>query len=237
MRKFWIFIALVAVVFACYTFLKQQSINKKANVYNRMHFQIPKITFEQSKTEKNLQEDTTQNKENKPSDVFSSSSVGRGIAKIVDLYDYMDNPHTEKGKEVLDELQKLRETPKETFEEIRKGVFMLSDSYETRKQFLVQYAASLDVDKEEKATFLKEGMERSLQYAQESTNVQTTYTPSVIFDTFINITEDPMEVEKFITDMLPKSTTEIQKNMIASYNRVNSEKATELARKYSLNTF
>ncbi|MFH1223344.1 MAG: hypothetical protein V1647_03255, partial [Pseudomonadota bacterium] len=198
--------------------------------------QLPKITFEKEKTEETKPEVSPQQIKT-PSEAFSQNKAGRRIVKIIELYNYMDNPTTENGKEALDELQKLRETPKETFDEIRKGTFMLSDFYEVKKQFLVQFASTLDVDKEEKIEFLKEGIERSLQGIHDSNNIQATYTPTIIFDTFINVSEDSVEIEKLATEMMTKSPVEVQKNILTSYNRINPEKAGDLARKYSLNAF
>jgi len=237
MKKFWIFIIVLAAAYFAYTYFKPEPVREKTSQNKLSSFHIPKIDLEQNRVAAPQQDTAAQNKNKKPNEIFASNRTGRGIAKIVDLYDYMDNPTSDKGKEVLDEIQKLRETPKETFEEIRKGIFLLPDSYEIKRQFLLQYAVTLDVDKEEKMAFLKEGMEKSLQNIQESANVQSTYTPSIIFDTFISVSEDASEIEKFISEAMPKSTTEVQKVIIASYNRVNSDKAMELAKRYSLNTF
>ena len=120
----------------------------------------------------------------KPEDIFSDSKAGKRIIKVLELIRYLDSPATEKGKEAWDNIQKLRDNPTESFNEIVHGVTLLSLENETKRQFLIQFASNLDVGKDDKLDFLDKELRNSILYADSNDNVQALVTPSIIFETY-----------------------------------------------------
>ncbi|MEI6080453.1 MAG: hypothetical protein WCQ53_07455 [bacterium] len=172
----------------------------------------------------------------KPEEAFSDSKTGQRIVKLLELMKYLDNPTSEKGKKGWDYIQKLRETPTETFNEIKQGTDLLSPENETKRQYLIQFANTLDVPKEDKLDFLGKELSSSAIYAKGKDNVQVLLTPSIVFETYLKTSGNDESAEKFLTDVLPNTSVEVQKTLLSAYNKVNPKKADELIKQYGLKT-
>ena len=172
----------------------------------------------------------------KPEEAFSDSKTGQRIVKLLEIMKYLDNPTSEKGKKGWDYIQKLRETPTETFNEIRQGTDLLSPENETKRQYLIQFANTLDVPKEDKLDFLGKELNSSAIYAKGKDNVQALLTPSIVFETYLKTSGNDESAEKFLTDVLPNTSVEVQKTLLSAYNKVNPKRADELIKQYGLKT-
>jgi hypothetical protein len=172
----------------------------------------------------------------KPEEAFSSSKAGQQIIKVLELIRYLDIPTSANGKEAWKNVQLLRQSPVETFNEISRGITSLSPQYETKRQFLVQFASNLDVEKEEKLTFLAKELKDAVAAAATNTNIQVSLTPSIIFETYLRVSGSPESAEKLLIEVLPDAPTEVQKTLLSSYNKVNPKKTDELIKQYGLQT-
>jgi hypothetical protein len=182
----------------------------------------------------------------KPEEAFSSSKAGQQIIKVLELIRYLDIPTSVNGKEAWKNVQSLRQSPLETFKEIKQGLPSLSPQYETKKQFLVQFASNLDVDKEEKLNFLAKELKDAVAYAGEASssgsatanaNVQVSLTPSIIFETYLRVSGSPEAAEKLLLEVLPDAPAEVQKTLLSAYNKVNPKRTDELIKQYGLQTY
>ncbi|MCX6112332.1 MAG: hypothetical protein NTY22_03465 [Proteobacteria bacterium] len=171
-----------------------------------------------------------------PDEAFSDSKTGQRIIKVLALIRYLDSPASEKGKEAWDNIQKLRDNPSETFNEVAHGVSALSFENETKRQFLIQFASSLDVGKDEKLSFLDKELRDSIYYAKSTDNIQVLVTPSIIFETYLRVSANNDVSEKLLIDILPDASPQVQKTLLSAYNKINPKKTDELIKQYNLKT-
>ena len=236
MKKLILVLLAIIIVLSVYFLLK----NKRQNSVNTNAKSISSIenpvTHESNSKDQKEQTSTSIRNERskKPEDIFSDSKTGKRIIKVLELIRYLDSPATEKGKEAWDNIQKLRENPTESFNEIVHGVPRLSSDNETKRQFLIQFASNLDVGKDDKLDFLDKELKDSIVYADKNDNVQTLVTPSIIFETYFKVSADMDMTEKLLTDVLTNASPQMQKSLISSYNRINPKKADELIKQYGI---
>lgn len=150
----------------------------------------------------------------KPEEAFTTSKAGQEILKVMELFRQLDNPTSKRGKEAWENIQKLRESPRETFDEIKNGVSSLGPEYEPKKQFLIQFASNLDIDKEEKLNFLTKQIKEAVTYAKDPENVQVLLTPSIIFETYKRVAKNPEAADKLLADILPDCSPDVQKTLV-----------------------
>ncbi|MEI6093233.1 MAG: hypothetical protein WCQ47_06075 [bacterium] len=248
MKKLIVILLTILVLLSIYTLFyrpKGEFVSKNSQNINLKEGKPVAVT-ETSATKPNeevLNNDEEQKKENLKKErikniqeSFSNTKTGQRVVRMLELIRYLDSPNTDKGKEAWDNMQKLKEDPIETFNEIKQGTPNLSVENETRRQFLIQFASNLDVSKDDKLVFLDREFKNSVRYSTESDNIQANLTPSIILETYIRISGNNEFAEKLLTDMLPEAPVHVQKTLLSSYNKINPKKTDELIKQYGFKT-
>jgi hypothetical protein len=247
MKNFISIILFASILIALYYFLKPSeperkliSSDIKEEVYEEDGASINTII--DAYTENNEQkivisQDPKQNLKQKvpATEAFTNTDTGKNLSKLMELIRKLENPTSSKGKEAWNKLNILKENPKETFAEIKSALIKINDQDETKKQFLIQFASRLDVNKEKRLNMLSEELEQAIINTQMSQNIQTQMTPSIIFETYVKLVDDETKAEELLLKVLPKSTSQIQRTLLASYNKVNPQRTDELIKEFNLN--
>jgi hypothetical protein len=147
----------------------------------------------------------------------------------------LDNPTSIKGKEAWNKLNILKQVPDKTLSEIKNALPKIEDKDETKKQFFIQFASGLETDKDKRLELLTEELNRSIDNSQLSNNIQAQMTPSIIFETYIKTANDNTMAEELLISILPKSSPQIQRTLLSSFNKINPKRTDELIEEYGLN--
>jgi len=235
MKKLILFLLVISVVLSFYFILKNKNNSDSTKVKHISSIDNRGIPDSNNKDKREQTASSIKNDRNKkPEDIFSDSKTGKRIIKVLELIRHLDSPGTEKGKEAWDNIQKLRDNPTESFNEIVNGIPLLSSDNETKKQFLIQFASNLDVAKEDKLDFLDKELKNSILYAESNDNIQSMMTPSIIFETYFKVSADMDMTDKLLADVLTNASPQMQKTLLSSYNRINPKKADELIKQYGV---
>jgi hypothetical protein len=168
-------------------------------------------------------------------EAFSNTETGKNLSKLADLMRTLDNPTSIKGKEAWNKLNILKQVPDKTLSEIKNALPKIEDKDETKKQFFIQFASGLETDKDKRLELLTEELNRSIDNSQLSNNIQAQMTPSIIFETYIKTANDNTMAEELLISILPKSSPQIQRTLLSSFNKINPKRTDELIEEYGLN--
>lgn len=168
-------------------------------------------------------------------EAFSNTETGKNLSKLADLMKSLDNPASIKGKEAWNKLNTLKQIPDKTLSEIKQALPKIEDRDETKKQFFIQFASGLETDKDKRLSLLIEELNRSIDNSQLSNNIQAQMTPSIIFETYIKTANDHTMAEELLMDILPKSSPQIQRTLLSSFNKINPKRTDELIEELGLN--
>ena len=213
---------LIAIYYKSSSSVKDKEQEKTQSITN---------TPEELNNSQSIQAETEQKK------LFSDTPSGKSLSKILELYSDLDAPDSENGKIAHAEIQKLYDTPNQAFEEIKKSVSSLPKEKEMPKQFLLQLSALLNVEKNEKLTFLDKAFKETLNIGSTSTNYQARRTPVIVFETYCRVSEDKDLCGKLLSESIDSAPKDIQIPLLNVYKILNPDGAKELAKKMGINSY
>ena len=242
MKSFISIIVIVSILIIGYYLLKPSIPERKPINIEKVDIEEQALPIQDKNNTKAKQVNTTATetiqtiKEKIPAvDSFSNTETGKNLSRLVELLKTLDNPTSVKGKEAWAKLDTLKQVPDKTFSEIKSALSKIEDKDETKKQFLIQFASGLNIDKNKRLGLLSEELEQAINNTQSSDNIQAQMTPSIIFETYIRLANDDKLSENLLVKVLPKSSPQIQRTLLSSFNKVDPSRTDELIEEYGLN--
>lgn len=171
---------------------------------------------------------------------FPPSDAGRALTRAVVLQAFRATHGTE-GRLLEESLSLLRQHPGEAFADLRAGLRKLSDSYSDERQFLVQFASRLEVDRSKRLELLTEELARPVRAAGQDSQAAAiaALSPVTALDSLLEVTGDTKALEPLIRDALKahreKGTPkESQEALLSRYAGMDPERARRLREELGL---
>lgn len=167
---------------------------------------------------------------------FPNTSAGKVAAIVATLVPYGQRPYNPDAFSLMgQELKFLNQHPADSLTAIEQGFAKLPDKYWAERQFLIQFAARLPVDKRKKLDFLAAELARPAPSTSSQLPSAAQYTGAIALDAILQITDKQSEVESILVPALKiKTTAQDRKVLLSRYRLVFPAAAARLSTQFGL---
>jgi hypothetical protein len=140
---------------------------------------------------------------------FSDNEAGQKLSRMATLLSFGPAPKTPEGALVADQVEWLKAHPNDAFHGIAEGLAKVPAEYAQERQYLIQFAARLDVDDRMKFGFLGGQLERSAESTEG-------YDGAAALSALLEVDHNSDDVEGMLRTVLEKQHDAKSREMLLS---------------------
>jgi hypothetical protein len=161
---------------------------------------------------------------------FSENEAGKALRLALTLLPYR-SVKNEEGEKFEQALATARERPLEAIQEISNGLKQIPAAAFRERQYLIQFASRLDVDKETKLELLS----RELVTTTASEDGGSFFTPAIALDSMIEVSGNANSLEAKLRTVLQNTKSrESARLLLSRYSAAAPESAERLKKEFGI---